>query len=169
MMTMVERAAHIALIDDIIRQITWEGHKRSFHTLNCPDIALTIPQMITLFAIRDARTCRMSELAELTRQSAGTLTGIVDRLIEDGLVGRIRDTDDRRVVQVALTPAGEERLARVEQARHADMTRVLNHFSAEQLYQLEDLLQLLLAGIHDQSGYANVCAHTIGATKLSRG
>ena len=35
-----------------------------------------MPQMVTLFAIRGAGTCRMSELAETTQQSAGTLTGI---------------------------------------------------------------------------------------------
>lgn len=150
---MTERAVHIASIDDVIRQITWEGHKYSLHTLSRPDIALTMPQMMTLFAIRAAGTTRMSELAEVTQQSAGTLTGIADRLIEDGLVGRVRDADDRRVVQVVLTPAGEERLARVEMARCEDMEQILDHFTMEQLCQLEALLRRLLEGIHNQSGH----------------
>lgn len=72
------------------------------------------------------------------------------------------------MVQVALTPAGEARLARVEQARHADMTHVLRHFSTEQLYQLEDLLQLLLAGIHCQSVYEDMCEHRVGGMKQSQ-
>lgn len=91
----------------------------------------------------------MSELAELTNQSAGTLTGIVDRLIDDGLVQRVRDTEDRRVVQVALTEAGEERLLYVEQARVDDMFWMLSRFSNEQLHHLEDLLNLLLEGIFE--------------------
>ncbi len=144
-----ERRERIAAIDRVIRKITWQGQKQSLQTLSRPDIALTMPQMVTLFAIRSAGTCRMSELAELTNQSAGTLTGIVDRLIEDGLVRRVRDTDDRRVVQVALTDAGEERLARVEQARIDDMLYMLSRFSNEQLIQLEELLHLLLQGIYD--------------------
>lgn len=142
------RSAHIAAIDDIVRQITWQSHKQLLQTLSRPDIALTMPQMVTLFAIRDSGTCRMSELAEVTQQSAGTLTGIVDRLIEDNLVGRVRDVEDRRVVQVMLSPAGEQRLALVEQARHEDMERMLQHLSLSQLGSLDSMLRLLLSGIN---------------------
>jgi DNA-binding MarR family transcriptional regulator len=143
------RAEYIASIDDVIRQITWQSHKQLLQTLSRPEISLTMPQMVTLFAIRNVGTCRMSELAEITQQSAGTLTGIVDRLIEDNLVGRVRDIDDRRVVQVTLTVQGEERLARVEQARREDMERMLRHMRLGQLADLDGLLHLLLNGIHD--------------------
>jgi DNA-binding MarR family transcriptional regulator len=142
------RLEHIASIDRIIRQITWQSHKQLLQTLSRPEIGLTMPQMVTLFAIRGAGTCRMSELAETTQQSAGTLTGIVDRLIEDNLVARVRDVDDRRVVQVTLTPQGEECLARVELARREDMERMLQHFRHEQLVDLDALLQQLLGGIN---------------------
>lgn len=143
------RTEYIAAIDDVIRQITWQSHKQLLQTLNRPEISLTMPQMVTLFAIRDAGTCRMSELAEITQQSAGTLTGIVDRLIEDHLVGRVRDHEDRRVVQVTLTAHGEERLAQVEHARREDMERILQHFDFGQLIDLDLLLRQLLQGIHD--------------------
>jgi DNA-binding MarR family transcriptional regulator len=141
---------HINTIDDLLRQIIWHGQKLSLQTLSQPDIAITMPQMITLFAIAAAGTCRMSELAEVTRQSAGTLTGIVDRLIDDGLVARVRDADDRRVVQVALTSTGKERLSLVEQARCADMAHILRRFSEDQVGQLAELLHLLLVGMRNQ-------------------
>ena len=86
------RTPYIASIDNVIRQITCQSHKQLLQTLSRPDINLTMPQMVTLFAIRSAGTCRMSELAETTQQSAGTLTGIVDRLIDEDLVGRVRDS-----------------------------------------------------------------------------
>ncbi|NTW02095.1 MAG: MarR family transcriptional regulator [Oscillochloris sp.] len=143
-----QRAPYVSSISDVVRQITWQSQKQLLKTLSRPDISLTMPQMVTLFAIRDAQTCRMSELAEITQQSAGTLTGIVDRLIEDNLVGRVRDVEDRRVVQVTLTPTGRERVARVEQARHEDMDRMLQHFDIGQLGDLDCLLRLLLNGIH---------------------
>jgi DNA-binding MarR family transcriptional regulator len=108
--------------------------------------------MVTLFAIREAGLCRMSDLADITQQSAGTLTGIVDRLIEENLVGRVRDAEDRRVVQVMLTRQGEQRLALVEEARRADMDRILSRFSLEQLQDLAQLLQLLLDGINELIG-----------------
>jgi DNA-binding MarR family transcriptional regulator len=143
------RAAHVGAIDELIRRITWQSHRQLLRTLSRPEIALTLPQMVTLFAIRRAGTCRMSELAEITQQSAGTLTGIVDRLIEDALVGRVRDVGDRRVVQVTLTGQGEERVARVARARREDMERMLQQFSFEQLAALEGLLGLLLGGLQD--------------------
>ncbi|MCX7790889.1 MAG: MarR family transcriptional regulator [Chloroflexaceae bacterium] len=143
------RSQHIAAIDELIRQLIWQSHKQLLQTLSRPDIGLTLPQMVTLFAIRSAGTCRMSELAEITQQSAGTLTGIVDRLIDDHLVGRVRDLDDRRVVQVTLTPQGEAQLARVEQARREDMERMLRSFSDEQVVALERLLCQLLGGINE--------------------
>lgn len=150
-----ERSDHIATIDNTIRQIIWQSHKQLLQTLSRPDISLTMPQMVTLFAIRNAGTCRMSELAEITQQSAGTLTGIVDRLIDDNLVGRVRDIDDRRVVQVTLTPQGEAHLARVEQARREDMERMLQHFPDEQILVLETLLCRLLGGVHELLNCAN--------------
>lgn len=113
------RAHHTHVIDDIVRQITWQSQKQLLQTLSRPEIGLTLPQMVTLFAIREAGLCRMSDLADITQQSAGTLTGIVDRLIEENLVGRVRDAEDRRVVQVMLTRQGEQRLALVEEARRA--------------------------------------------------
>lgn len=144
-----QRSAYVTSISDVVRQITWQSQKQLLKTLSRPDIGLTMPQMVTLFAIRDAQTCRMSELADITQQSAGTLTGIVDRLIDDNLVGRVRDMDDRRVVQVTLTQAGEDRVTRVEQARHEDMDRMLEHFDMDQLGDLDCLLRLLLAGLHE--------------------
>lgn len=147
--TLRARAACVAAIDAIIRQLTWQSQKQSLQTLSRPNIALTLPQMITLFAISAAHTCRMSELAAVTQQSAGTLTGIVDRLIEDGLVARVRDAEDRRVVQVTLTPLGRERVVLVEQARCEAMTRILQRLSVEQLCQLEELLGIFLMGISD--------------------
>jgi DNA-binding MarR family transcriptional regulator len=143
------RSHHADVIDDIVRQITWQSQKQLLQTLSRPDINLTLPQMVTLFAIREAGLCRMSDLAEITQQSAGTLTGIVDRLIDEHLVGRVRDAEDRRVVQVMLTRQGEQRLALVEEARRADMDRILSRFSLEQLHALEHLLQLLLDGINE--------------------
>ena len=146
------RAHPTHVIDDIVRQITWQSQKQLLQTLSRPEIGLTLPQMVTLFAIREAGLCRMSDLADITQQSAGTLTGIVDRLIEENLVGRERDAEDRRVVQVMLTRQGEQRLALVEEARRADMDRILSRFSLEQLQDLAQLLQLLLDGINELIG-----------------
>lgn len=54
---------------------------------------------------------RMTDLAQCAQTSQASLTGIVDRLEEAGLVARTRSAHDRRVVEVAVTPLGEQALA----------------------------------------------------------
>src|SRR5262245_8516246 len=119
------RDEQIAAIDRMIDEVAWQAQKQAIQTLIRPDLDLRLPQMITLLAIRAHGPCRMGTLVEATRQSGGTVTGIVDRLIGDGLVARAHAADDRRAVEVALTPAGEERAHDVGIARHEDMRRIL--------------------------------------------
>lgn len=152
---MAERAARsrqVAEIDRIIREITWHGQKQAIHTLMRPEIDLTMPQMVTLLAIHDSGTCRMGALAEATQQSCGTLTGIVDRLIDDGLVERVRAVGDRRVVEVALTGEGQARARQVIEARQVDMDRMLARFDDRQLAEFEEMLHLFLQSVREVQG-----------------
>lgn len=148
------RDRHIATVDQLVRELAWYATKQSTQMLMRPDINLTLPQMITLFAIHGCGTCRMSTLAEITQQSAGTLTGIVDRLINDGLVERARNIGDRRVVEVALTDEGQARLERVIAARSEGMRRILAQFAEEDLEQFEVLLGRFLEGLRQQANDA---------------
>ena len=55
---------------------------------------------------------RMSALAESAQTSQASLTGIVDRLEDRGLVARLRSSEDRRVIEVSITGAGVAELLR---------------------------------------------------------
>jgi len=68
---------------------------------------LTAPQAKVIFALgnTDGKPC--SEITEETLITKGTLTGVIDRLEEKGLVQRWGDTDDGRKIIVALTRLGE--------------------------------------------------------------
>jgi DNA-binding MarR family transcriptional regulator len=57
---------------------------------------------------------RMTALAEHAQTSQASLTGIIDRMEDHGFVERLRSSEDRRVVEVALSEAG---LARMRQAQ----------------------------------------------------
>src|ERR1700710_2856450 len=54
---------------------------------------------------------RITELAEFERLAQPTMTQLVKRLEQDGLVTRQRQADDGRVVLVALTDAGAAAVA----------------------------------------------------------
>ncbi len=61
--------------------------------------------LIYLFRFSEAS---VSELAEHISSPLNTVTGIVTRLEKRGLISRIRQTDDRRVVKISLTQSGSE-------------------------------------------------------------
>jgi len=150
---MTERATRdkqIASIDRMIDDVAWQAQKQAIQTLMRPEIGLTMPQMVTLLAIRERGACRMGAIVDATRQSGGTVTGIIDRLIADGLVARAPAAADRRAVEVTLTPVGEERARRVIDARHDDMCRILSRFSDAQLSEFERLLALFTQALDDE-------------------
>lgn len=141
------RDALMAQADRIMREIAWHAQKQVTQMLTRSGLDLTLPQMITLFAIHERGSCRMSSLADITQQSAGTLTGIIDRLIDEGLVARVRNEADRRVVEVVLTPQGQERLDRVMRVRREEMGRLFGRFGDQDLTHLVSMLNVLLDGL----------------------
>lgn len=71
---------------------------------------MTLPQLLVLEALRDDDTLSAGRLAERVSLTQGTVTSILDRLESRGWIERVRATEDRRRVMVALTQAGRERL-----------------------------------------------------------
>lgn len=71
-------------------------------------LGLTTPQFDVLTTLGNTQGMTCKELGEKTLITKGTLTGILDRLVEKGLITRIAGTEDRRTSQITLTPKGEE-------------------------------------------------------------
>lgn len=85
--------------------LNWLQHRRFAQELS--ELDLTVPQFYTLTALISAGgETNMGALSRQVHQVSATMTGIIDRLVRDGLVERKRASDDRRAVLVAITPAG---------------------------------------------------------------
>ncbi|MGB9776466.1 MAG: MarR family winged helix-turn-helix transcriptional regulator [Anaerolineae bacterium] len=110
---------------------------------------LTFPQFLALCSLQHAegQTLRMGDLAAATHQSAASMTGIVDRLLEGGLVERRRDPEDRRSVVVALTQEGARVLEQVRADRRQTLEQLLRLLSPEDRAQLHAILDKLLEGV----------------------
>ncbi|WP_028846609.1 MULTISPECIES: MarR family transcriptional regulator [Thermocrispum] len=85
------------------------------------------------------------ELAAKLRVAMGTLTGIVDRLVAQGLVARRVDPDDRRIRRVELTDEGQAMADRMLDAGAAQFRRVLERLDTETLRQFEQVMHSLIA------------------------
>jgi DNA-binding MarR family transcriptional regulator len=86
---------------------------------------------------------RMSDLAECAETSQASLTGIVDRLEEQGLVQRHRSEDDRRVVEVAVTAEGREMLSRANAAFLGRLQELVAPLTAAERIELVRLMRKL--------------------------
>lgn len=62
------------------------------------------------------------ELVHRMLVGSGTLTAVIDRLVEDGYVLRCPDPADRRRIQVSLTPAGRRTVRFVQDHLHRALT-----------------------------------------------
>jgi len=84
-------------------------------------------------------------LAETCLLQQPTMTKLLDRMVRDGLVKRMQDTKDRRVVRVALTTRGEvtaTELVELAKAHEADV--LARHPEAEAL-AIKNLLRAIIA------------------------
>ena len=80
---------------------------------------LSLTQLRVLGILRDRRL-RMAELADFLGLDRSSLSGLIDRAEQRGLVQRTRNPDDKRVIEVGMTPIGlEQARAAQEQIRRA--------------------------------------------------
>ena len=135
-------------IERAIMRIGWLGQRQFMQLLAEARFDLTIPQFHTLLHLSYCATeCKMSDLARATHQSAASLTGVVDRLLEKHLVARVRPEGDRRQVMVALTGDGRALLAKIAEARRMEMRAALDRIPPDDLDELQRLLDLVIDGM----------------------
>jgi len=137
------RAELLDALTATFRTLIWQGNKQG--ALFMERIGLTLPQatiMWTLAATGGRST--MTDLANLTYQSGATVTGIIDRLVDAGLVARERDEVDRRVVYVRTTEAGAAKLEEIRTERRKQMEQMAMALTEEELEQLNSILSKLI-------------------------
>lgn len=83
------------------------------------------------------------DLAAKLRVALGTVTGIVDRLVAQGLVERAEDPRDRRVRRVSLSPAGRELVDKILDAGTTRFRRLLELVDTDTLRQFEHVMEKL--------------------------
>jgi DNA-binding MarR family transcriptional regulator len=96
----------------------------------------------------------MTRVAELIGSGLPTVTGIVTRMEERGLVRREHDTRDRRVVLVRLTDGGVAELQTLHLARRERMAAAISHLSETERARLLSSLRSLRGAFErvDQPG-----------------
>ncbi len=105
--------------------VAWIAEQRAAMMRRWCQQSLSTPNLHVLMALASAGPMTMSGLAELRDISLPNATGIVTRMEERGLVERVHDVHDRRVVTVRLTDAGRDIVEELELVKHSSLTRIL--------------------------------------------
>jgi DNA-binding MarR family transcriptional regulator len=93
---------------------------------------MTLPQFDVMAALaRTDQGMTLTEVSRLLMVSNGNLTGIIERLVADGLVARQTPAADRRAVLVSLTRRGAERFDEMAAAHEGWVDEMLSAFTRD--------------------------------------
>jgi DNA-binding MarR family transcriptional regulator len=141
-----DEADRVARIDRVVASYELLMHRiASSHGPDLMEVAVTMSQAKVLYLIAASEGMRMSELAVRLGVSISTTSGLVDRLVDRGLLARHDDPADRRQVVVTITPTGNADLERFRELNAAQMRRLLARLGDSELDVVERATVLLAA------------------------
>jgi DNA-binding MarR family transcriptional regulator len=121
------------LIAQLTDELSNRGPKEALHHMrHWPSGRLSLVHLNVLMTLRD-EPLPMGALAEALDVSHASVTGIVDRMEQRGLVERQRDDTDRRVVRVAVTDEGRRLTGLLADQRREHLALLLDDLTTDEL------------------------------------
>ncbi len=128
-------------VEYLLRKVSLIVKKRGRDILKNFDI--TPPQFNALLVLVFNGELTMGELCRRLYLASSTVTDLVDRMEENGLVRRERDPDDRRVIRLKVEDKGHALIDEVMKARIGYLSCILGKIGEEKREHLRDSLQSL--------------------------
>jgi DNA-binding MarR family transcriptional regulator len=107
-------------------------------------IDVTISQLKVIILLFISGPLRMGDIASELEVSLATATGVVDRLVERGMLIRDGDPEDRRVVLCRLSDEGEKLLSGIWKLSKDQFAKFWGAMTTHQLVIITEALQILL-------------------------
>ena len=73
-------------------------------------IKMSFAHYLTLIMLKERGELSISEIGNQIGMKKQNMTYLTNKLVEDGLIQRLHDMSDRRVIKITLTPEGNEYL-----------------------------------------------------------
>ena len=106
------------------------------------DLELTMPQFRAICLLGQGPE-RMGNIAGHLSTSMSSATSMIDRLVDKGLVERVPDSSDRRVVTCELTSRGREEMDRFSRIHQLRLTQMAGRLTVEELQTVVDGMEIL--------------------------
>jgi DNA-binding MarR family transcriptional regulator len=136
------------LIDEIVAGTALiAGHQRCAVARRLHRQGISMAHLQTLWILQEHGPQPMTRLADLLGVAVPNATGIIDRMEQRGLVERLRDGADRRVVTVRQTPDGARAVEEIDGWRSDMLVELLDRLDTDQLLRLVGGIQELREAI----------------------
>ncbi|WP_257346643.1 MarR family winged helix-turn-helix transcriptional regulator [Pseudalkalibacillus decolorationis] len=124
-----------------LRMIAAHIKQRGREILN--DFSITPPQFIALQWLFEENEMTIGDLSNKMYLAYSTTTDLIDRMEKNGLVKRIKDPKDRRVVRIQKLDKGYEIIEEVIKRRQNYLEQLTESFSDQNINNLHECLHLL--------------------------
>lgn len=108
-------------------------------------MGITGPQWVILMRIGRGCASTAAELCRFGQYDTGSMTRMIDRLEEKGLIRRVPSSRDRRITHLELTEAGRELLPHLPPVAVRVLNAHLQGFTRAEAEQLKGFLLRILA------------------------
>ncbi len=106
-------------------------------------VDLTSSQIKVIASFFHKATFTMAELSRLHGVSFSTMTSMVDRLLQSGLLERQRDDEDRRIVLVSLSAKGKKMLDYLMRARKQYLEKFLCELTQDEVREFVKSIEIV--------------------------
>lgn len=133
-------------IRKIVRSINLESKKIQ------KEYGISIPQVLCLNFLHNSDNFKATqrEIKNFLNLNSSTTSGIINRLEKKGFIARLPSFGDKRVVNIALTSAGDKLLSEIPPLLHDQLSERLKLLDDNELAQVENGLNALVSLLHIQ-------------------
>jgi DNA-binding MarR family transcriptional regulator len=143
--TSTERNEDVGVILDALRSLVRELRLASREAEQ--RVGVHGAQLHALRQLSDSPTMSLTELAERTHTDISSVSVVVSRLVEQGLVARKSADDDRRRLSLGVTARGKSLLRRAPETGTSRLLRAGAHLSDREVHVLASGLGKLVSGL----------------------
>jgi DNA-binding MarR family transcriptional regulator len=109
-------------------------------------MGISLAQLFVLQQLAERPAESLNELADRTATHQSSVSVVVRRLVDRGLVSRTASSSDKRRIEIAVTDAGRALLADAPKTIQSQLMNGLRELPAAEQVQLADLLEKWLRG-----------------------
>lgn len=127
-------------IRKIVRSVDIESKKIQ------KEYGVSIPQVLCLSFLHESPNYQSTQgdIKKFLNLNSSTVSGIINRLERKGLLARLPKSGDKRVVNIALTSAGDKLFNTIPSLLHEQLSKKLQKLDNTELMKVEDSLDTLV-------------------------